>query len=154
MYSELRVGRFTRYLTLALALSSASACGDDDPVEPDPEPEVATMRLTVGATSVTISSNGTQSAPLTVNAGANTVTAAFLRADGSSEPLVTDAEFELQVEPTTPANLTFARTSAFSGTLTISGLTSGQTTTAEMALFHKIEQHEDFGPFPVTLRVN
>jgi hypothetical protein len=151
--SQLPTPRFTRYLTLALALTAA-ACGDDDPVEPDPEPEVATMRLTVGSTSVTIASNGAQSAPLPVALGANTITAAFLRADGSVEPLVTADEFELQVTPTTPTNLTFARTDAFTGTLTVTGLTSGQNTTAQMALFHKIEQHEDFGPFPVTLRVN
>lgn len=144
--------RSTRRLALALVAATALvACGDDDPVEPDPEPEVASVRLTVGATSVTVTT--TSSPTLTVASGTNAVTAEWLRADGSVESIVTDAEFDLRITQTSGTNLTWTPTGARSGTLVVAGLAAGASTAAQVALFHKAEQHTDFGPLTFTVRV-
>lgn len=143
--------RRTRFLALAfLALTAVSACGDD-PVEPEPEPEVASVRLTVGANSVTIST--TTSPTLTVASGTNTVTAEWLRADNSVESIVTDAEFDLRITQTTGSNLTWTATGARGGILVVTGLAAGASTAAQVSLFHKAEQHSDFGPLTFTVRV-
>jgi hypothetical protein len=137
-------------LTL-IALSAFAACSNDDPAEPDNEPEIASLRLTVGPNSVTVST--TQSPTLTVASGTNNVTAEWLKADGAVESRVTDAEFELRIRQTTGTNLTWTPTSARAGTLVVSGLSGGATTAAQVSLFHKAEQHDDFGPLAFTIRV-
>ena len=136
-----------------LFIGFATACDDDDPTAPEEEPDVATVRLTAGAQSITIPRSGQPSGNLVIPAGTSAVTAQFLKPDGSPETLVTEAEFELRIVPTTPANLAFNRTGAFAGNLVTTGLTSGQTTTAQVSLYHRIEQHEDFGPLPFTIRI-
>jgi hypothetical protein len=145
--------RHTRQLTVALIAAFAmAACSDDDPTEPpEEEPEVAAVRLTVGANNVTVST--TSSPTLDVASGANTVTAQWLKADGSVETIVTDAEFELRIAPATGTNPTFVTSGAFGGTLTVSGLSGGQTAAVRVSLFHKEEQHDDFGPLNFTIRV-
>lgn len=143
--------RRTRFLALAfLALTAISACGDD-PTEPDPEPQVASVRLTVGANSVTVST--TASPTLNVASGTNTVTAEWLRADGSVESIVTDAEFELRIAQVSGTSFTWTATGARSGTLLMTGLSAGGSTAAQVSLFHKAEQHSDFGPLTFTVRV-
>jgi hypothetical protein len=144
---------FRRARLVAAALMSAAvfvAC-DDDPAEPDDEPEVASVRLTVGANSVTVTT--TSNPTLNVASGANTVTATWLRADGSTETLVTDAEFELRISAVSGSNLAWTPSGANGGTLTVTGLAGGQTAAAQVVLFHKEEQHEDFGPVNFTVRV-
>ena len=125
------------------------AC-DDDPVAQEPEPEVATMRLTVGTQTITVSDNGTVTGGPIMVTGTVTISAEFLRADGTPDPLVTAAEFQLNADPANTGTVTFTRTSEFAGTLT--GVSAG-TTEIEFSLFHKAEQHEDFGPFPVSVQV-
>jgi hypothetical protein len=134
-----------------LALGAFNACSDDDPVEPDEEPEVASLRLTVGTNSVTIST--TQSPTLNVASGSNNVTAEWLKADGTVETRVTDAEFELRIAQATGSNLTWTPSSARAGTLVVTGLSGGATAAAQVSLFHKEEQHDDFGPLTFTIRV-
>jgi hypothetical protein len=110
------------------------------------------MRLTVGASSVEVEEDGTVTGgPLMVPAGNSTLTVEWLRADGTDDPLVTDEEFQLIATVSNTAVLTATRVDAFS--FTINGLQAGQSTTVEFALFHIEEQHEDFGPFTVTLQV-
>jgi hypothetical protein len=143
-----------RVRLMAVALLGATvfaACDDDDPAAPEEEPEVASVRLTVGANSVTVTT--TSNPTLNVAAGANTVTAQWLRADGSTETLVTDAEFELRINAVTGSNLTWTPTGAAGGSLAVTGLSGGQTAAAQVALFHKGEQHNDFGPVNFTVRV-
>lgn len=136
---------------LAIALLAAAACDDDDPIEPDDEPEVAAVRLTVGTSTVTV--NSTTSPTLNVASGTNSVTAEWLRADGSVEALVTDADFELRIaQATGTGTLTWAATNARTGTLTVTGLNAGQTVAATVSLFHKGDQHNDFGPLNFTVR--
>jgi hypothetical protein len=120
-------------------MAMLGACSDDPPEEE--EPEVETMRLVIGATTVnfTGSSCTPSVANVTIPTAGATVTATFLKADGTPETLVNDTEFELRVEPAGR----FTRTSAFVGT--ISGGAAG-TANLTFALFHKVEQHSDFGP--------
>lgn len=127
-----------------MATAFVVACGSD---EEEGEPEVETMRLVFGATTVNVNA-ACQATPATVTipTGGATVTASFLRADGSPEPLVTDAEFELRVEPAAR----FTRSSAFAGNITGGAAGSAQ---LSFELFHKVEQHEDFGPCSVTVTV-
>jgi hypothetical protein len=143
--------RSARRVAFALIAATAFVACDDDPAEPDPEPQVASVRLTVGANSVTITT--TSSPTLTVASGSNTVAAEWLKADGTVESLVTDAEFELRINQVTGTNLTWTATGARSGTLAVTGLAAGASTAAQVRLFHKVEQHEDFGPITFTVRV-
>jgi hypothetical protein len=144
--------RTLRIAALLLATGIPLAACDDDPVEAEPEPEVATLRLTVGTQVVTVNveSGTVTGGPITLPVGARTVQAEFLRADGTPDPIVTATAFRLDVTPTSTAVVTFARTSAFSGTLT--GLQSGQSTPVAFALFHLEEQHNEFSR-PVTVQV-
>jgi hypothetical protein len=155
--SPFRIRRTIPVLSLALLAATAVACSDDELVSPEQEPQVATMRLTVnttaGTSTVNVSENGTVTGGPLLIANNGTLTAQFLRADGTPDPLAAGFEFELRVTPATPANLTFTRTGQFGGTLTVTGLASNATTTAQFALFHTEEGHADFGPFPVTMRV-
>jgi hypothetical protein len=139
---------------VALLLLAAGACSDSNEPEEENEPEIQTMTLTVGTSSITIDkTTGAPSGQLVVPAGTSTLTAAYRRADGTNETLVTTEENQLRMTPTTPANLTFTSSGAFGGTLVTTGLASGQTTTASVALFHIEENHEDFGPYTITLRI-
>ena len=157
MLSSIQLRRGFRITAILTSLALVSACSDDDPIEPGEEPEVQSVRLTSGATTafpVTINkTNGQPSGNLRVGAGTTPITAAWLRADNTNETLISDAEYELRIVPTNAANLTWTAAGAFTGTLTTTGLTSGQTTTASVALRHKIEQHDDFGPYTITIQV-
>jgi hypothetical protein len=153
MFASTWTRRPLHVLVAALTLSAVAAC-NDDPVEPEPEPEVQTLTLTVGTSVVTIDrATGAASGQLVVPAGTSTVTAVWRKADGSIEDLVTSDEFDLKFEPDNPANLSWTANGAFGGTLTTTGLTSGQTTTAQVSLFHRAEGHPDFGGYPVTIRI-
>lgn len=143
--------RSVRHVAFALFAATALVACNDDPAAPDPEPQVASVRLTVGANSVTITT--TSSPTLTVASGTNTVAAEWLRADGSVESIVTDAEFELRIAQVSGTSFTWTATGARSGTLVMTGLPSGGSTAARVSLFHKGEQHDDFGPLTFTLRV-
>jgi hypothetical protein len=149
MFSQ--IVRRTAVLTTAAAFALGAVACSDDPAAPDDEPQVNAVRLTIGTTSITVS---TVSSPtITVAPGANAVTAQWLRADGSVEPLVTDAEFELRIRQATGSNLSWTASGARAGTLTVTGLAAGASTAAQVSLFHKVEQHDDFGPLTFSVRV-
>jgi hypothetical protein len=153
MLTTSRVRRSMQFAAALALLATTVAC-KDDPVEPEPEPEIQTMTLTVGASTISVdATTGAASGELVVPLGASTVTATFRKADGTNETLVTSDEFDLKFTPTDPTRLSWVANGAFGGTLTATGLTSGQTTTAQVSLFHKEEQHDDFGPFTITVRI-
>jgi hypothetical protein len=133
---------------VALAFGACSSATDEEA-----EPEVVTLRLTVGAQTITVSDNGTVTGgPIAISAtGTVTVSAEFLRDNGTADPLVTSAQFQLNADPADAGIVTFSRTGAFAGTLT--GASAGSTT-IEFSLFHIAEGHEDFGPFPVPVEVS
>ncbi|MGQ0813717.1 MAG: hypothetical protein ACT4O1_04560 [Gemmatimonadota bacterium] len=134
---------------LALTLF-AGAC-DDDPVDEGDEPNVGIVRLTVGTQTVTWTkaTGAVTGGPIVLTANTNVaVTAAFLLANGNSDPVVTAAEFRLEVEPAS-SNVTFTSTGAFTGTLR--GATAG-TTTANFQLHHIPAGHDEMD-FNVSITV-
>lgn len=132
----------------ALIAVTAVACKESTDPEED-EPEVASMRLTVGASTVTVAENGTVTGgPLRISTADQALSATFLKADGTPEAKVTSAEFRL--DATGGTGITFTRTGAFGGN--IKGASAG-TVTVTFSLFHLIENHPDFGPFPVSVQV-
>ena len=147
MFTLARVKRPLRAVPLMLGLTLAeSAC--DDTEEPQ-EPAVVTMRLTVGAQVIDVTEGTVTGGPIVINGNTN-LSATFLKADGSVETLVTADEFELRVTPANTNLVTFTRTGAFAGTL---NRVAAGGTQLEVALFHLIEQHEDFGPVDVAITV-
>lgn len=135
---------------VAAAVLAVLATGCKESTDPEEnEPEVATMRLTVGTSTVTVSENGTVTGgPLRITTADQALTATFLKADGSVESLVTAAEFRLDV--TGGTGITFTRTGSFAGN--IRGA-AASTTNVNVSLFHLIENHADFGPFTVPVQV-
>lgn len=143
MHANLYTGA-RRLAPLLLATALPAGCNDE---APPPEPMVETVELTVGTQVVEVPSTG---ASITIS-GNTSVSARFLKADGTVETLVTADEFELRLESADTGVVTFTRSGPFAGTL--NKVAAGQTT-IEVILFHTIEQHEDFGPHPVTITVN
>jgi hypothetical protein len=136
-----------RVAMLAASVLAIAACTDD---EHGHEAEVDFMRITVGAQEVMVNSTGAVTGgPISIVSGAVTaVSVEFLDAD-MDDALGAHAD-DYQVNITTPANVTFARTGPFAGTLT--GGTVG-TNNLAISLFHIEENHEDFGPFNVSVTV-
>jgi hypothetical protein len=135
----------------ALIASSGffAACDDDDPVEPPDEPTFNRVEFTLtsgGTTRVdTVTTTGTQTGNRNFPAGTTTVTvsARFLNPDGSVDPVVTAADFELRQGTGGSAGVTFTLTPGQSFQGTISGLTNG-TRSVMLQVFHKSEMHEEF----------
>src|SRR5687768_9384939 len=81
------------------------ACDDDDPIEPSDEPTFNRVEFALSSTTttdtdtVTVNTSGTQTGTADFPAGTTTVTinrTRFLRADGTEDPVVTAAAFELR----------------------------------------------------------
>jgi hypothetical protein len=144
-------------LTVALIAGSALLACEDDPAEPEPEPEFNRVEFTLmsGTTTRvdTVTTTGTQTGTRTFPAGTTTVTlsARFLKPDGTVDPLVTPATFELRGGTGGTAGVTFtpAQGQSFQGT--IAGLTNG-TRSIMMVLWHTAEGHEDFAQL-LTLQI-
>jgi hypothetical protein len=134
---------------LSLAACKDDATGADDH---DHEPEIEEMRLSIAGQVITVSDNGTVSpaGPIILPVGTSSVSAQFLDHDGQPDDHVTAAEFQLNVLPATGAPVSFTRstTNPFAGTLTAT--TAAENVVIRFSLFHIEEQHNDFGPFPVT----
>jgi hypothetical protein len=107
----------------------------------------------VGAQTITVSRNGAVTGgPIVITLPtALTITASFLNAAGSQDPVAHGGRFQLDVTPDSTSTVTFTRVSAFVGTLT--GVAAGSTNVA-VSLFHIGDGDTDFGPFPVAVTVN
>ena len=140
-------------LMVALVASSAlfAGCDDDDPVEPpsdEPTFNRVEFTLTAGGTTRvdTVTTTGTQTGNRNFPAGTTTVTITntrFLKADGTVDPVVTAANFELRQGAGGTAGVTFNLTAGQSFQGTIGGLTNGARTVM-IQLWHKADQHADF----------
>jgi hypothetical protein len=135
---------------LAVSLT-ATACNDDS-TGPEPEPAVTQMRLTFG-NGQTLTLTGTSTPTLRIPVGATTVTAQFLRADGSVDPVATAPTFRLRVIAPS-GNISYAQnaTNAFAGTLTATTATNTPIPVT-FGLLHVAEDHTDFGPLTVQITV-
>lgn len=136
--------RFAAVAVASLALGLAGCSSEDAH-----EVEVDRMVITIGATEYTVNSAGVYVGPVTLQQGvATNVTVEFL--DANLEDALAEHADEFQVEIDPAAGVTFTRTGPFSGTLT--GTAAGDVVVS-FALLHIEENHEDFGPFPVTITV-
>jgi len=137
-------------LALLLLVPAFSACSDDEEVEEDPAEAIEIIELTVGGVALRLDLDGNvvSGGPLTVAVGATVpLTARFLDEDGD-DISSTLGDFELR--GTSPTGVTFASTGDFTGTIT--GVTAGAGN-IRFALYHVIEQHEDWGPHDVAITV-
>ena len=145
-----RFRSFHTTVALLAIVPFALACNDDPADEGDPAEAVVAMRLTVGGQTITISETGAVTGGPIVIPRANTAIAAVFLDAANAVVSGLDAEFRLEVTSDNASIATFARISAFAGTLT--GVAAGQTT-LRFALFHVAENHEDFGFYPVPTTV-
>lgn len=147
------------HVAAALAITTlAAACGKDSTEPDEAEPSVASIRLAFSnaAAPVTFSGVAGETRNVTIPRGATTVTASWLRADGTIDPVATTQTFRLEVTPAATGGITFVRsaTNAFSGSITATTATAaGTTIPVQFALFHVAEGHEDFGPITVNIAV-
>ena len=149
MLSTLVTRRAARLLTAAVSLTAVAACNDRAEPDDDPGEEVESMWLVVTQgttnTTYTIATSGTVTpSPLRVPAGQSTVTATFLRADGSVVSASDLADFRLELSPRSGSTLTFTRTGPFVGTLNVTA-SNGTVIPVTLCLFHAGENHCDFG---------
>lgn len=136
-----------RAALVAVAALAMGACSED---EHDHEVEVDFMRITAGAQQVMVNSTGAVTGgPIALVRNASTnITVAFL--DAAMADALDDHADDFQVNITTPAGVTFTRTGPFTGTLVA---TTAGTYSVGFSLFHIEENHEDFGPFNVSVNV-
>ena len=147
MFFDIRFRSFLPYFAM-FTLLAVAAC-DDDPVEPeDPADAVVTMRLTVGTQAINITDGNVTGGPINLSVGNMAITATFLDDAGAQVTGLDD--FELRVTSDNATVASFNRTGAFAGNLV--GAAAGQTI-LRFSLFHLEEQHDDFGPFPVSVTV-
>jgi hypothetical protein len=129
------------------------AC-DDSPTdeEEDPADAIATLRITLANITVSMRAEdgNIASGPTSfvIGSGSHVLTAAFL--DQSGQPVAGLTDFELRVTPVNAALVTFARTGAFSGTVT---RVAAGTTRLKVGLWHTEEGHFDIGEFEVQIIV-
>jgi hypothetical protein len=139
-------------LALAALALTMSACKDDATgIDDDHDLHVESMRLTIAGQTITVAENGTVTGgPVNLAAGQHNITAVFLDDEGQPADDVTAIEFQLNVTIPNGTPVTFARstTNPFAGTFTVTGAQQGAA--IRFSLYHIEEQHEDFGPFPVT----
>lgn len=146
MLLSVRAARRVATLSLAALSLGLAGCSNTEDAE---EVEVDFMRITLGSQEALVNSTGAVSGALSVSNGVATpVTVEFLNAAMADALAARADDFQVQVTP--GSGLTFTRTGPFSGTITGS-LTGARS--ASFALLHIEENHEDFGPFPVTITV-
>lgn len=147
MLSNIRHPRRFAALAVAAVALSAAACKEDAGHH---GAEVDFMRITIaGQPAVTVNSTGTASGTLSITQGmATTFTVEFL--DATMQDALGDEADEFQANVSPGAGITFARTGAFTGTLT--GAAPG-TVAVSFAMFHLADSEEEFGPFSVDVTV-
>ncbi|HEX8362920.1 MAG TPA: hypothetical protein VF613_22545 [Longimicrobium sp.] len=141
MHQTFAFGRTFRAAAALALVGFASACNDSTTTA-EPEPDVASVRVTVGAQVVTISETGQQTGTLTLGQGTTPVTVAWLRADGSADPVVNSEDFEVRLVAQGSTGISFTPGGPFAGTL--SATSAGQKV-VQVQLHHLEEAHDEFG---------
>jgi hypothetical protein len=147
MITLFRSSRLLAALVVAAVSLTTAACSETDDHS---HAEVDFMRISIaGQTPVVVNSVGVASGSLSISQGvATTVTVEFL--DANQQEALGDEADEYQVNVTPGAGVTFARTGPFTGTLT--GAAAG-TVSVSFAMFHLVDQEEEFGPFSLNVTV-
>ena len=140
MYYPQTFGRALRVAATMALVGFAAACSGSTDAEP--EPDIASVRITVGTQSVSISETGQQTGTLTVAQGNTPVVVAWLRADGSVDPVVNSEEFEVRMIAQGSTGITFTPAGPFAGTL---NATSAGQKVVQVQLYHLEEAHDEFG---------
>ncbi len=140
MHQTFAFGRTLRAAAALALVGFASACNDS--TTPEPEPDVASVRVTVGAQVVTISETGQQTGTLTIGQGTTPVAVAWLRADGSPDPVVNSEDFEVRLVAQGSTGISFTPGGPFAGTL---NATSAGQKVVQVQLYHLEEAHDEFG---------
>jgi hypothetical protein len=145
------VRRYSATLALAVFLL-AGACGSDS-TGSTPDTAVAKFLIVLpGSVVITVTQACVVSGGPMLFFGFTSLDAQFAvrRADDTPDPVVTAADFEVQVGPAAGI-VTAASTGPFSASFTPHGGGDG---TITVALFHKSQNHLDFGPCSVPVHVN
>lgn len=135
-----------------------AGCSDDpagarDEGEEEQEQEVnnvAFLRVVIGSTTVVVNRQGAVIGnPVVIGPPPASITVVPL--DANSQPVNLSAtDFRVEVTTDGSARLTFARTSAFAGTLTRNAAGAA---TVTVGLFHTSKNHFDFPQHPISLTV-
>ena len=140
-------------LVSLLALGACGA-GQTDPV--DTEPDVTTMVLHFDQdVPFRATASGFQTQLFNIDEPGFTIqTADFLRLNGEPETMITIENFRLNVAGDSdggplPTGVVFTRSGPFAGT--VSGIGPGQSVLVYFSLHHVLPNHEDFGPFALTV---
>jgi hypothetical protein len=132
------------FYTLLSATLVLTACESDTIGGTGDEPDVAAMRITIGGQQITIDDDGVSGGPISIDAGtATSVSAVFLKPNGSTEPLVTAASYQLNV---TGATFQRSTTNPFAGTITL-----GSSGSVSFSLYNIETQETVFGPRSVAV---
>lgn len=148
--------RHARRVVLAVALMLGAGCSSEQ-TDPTPEPEFTTVVLELNQ-AIEFEADrevGFGNPTITVESGTVLISSVeFLLEDGTPDPAINELDFRIVVagsatgEPL-PEEVTFARTGSFTGT--IGGIAQGQTFQVFISLHHSPPNHDDFGPFPITI---
>lgn len=138
-----------RLATMFALIVASASCGEDTTEPEEEEPSTTQVRLTIGSQTQTFGPSG---GAITLSArGAVTVSAVWLKADGTSDPIANASEFRLQVTPPASgvgSNITYSGT-GHGGTLTIPAAVTNAP--VQFGLLHIAENHTDFGPLTVSI---
>lgn len=140
MHYPQTLGRALRVAATVALVGFTAACNGSTDAEP--EPDIATVRITVGAQTVSISETGQQSGTLTIAQGSTPVTVAWLSPGGSVDPVVNSEEFEVRMIAQGSTGITFTPAGPFAGTL---NATSAGQKVVQVQLYHLEEAHDEFG---------
>jgi hypothetical protein len=142
------MSKWMRAAVLVLVPLMASCTDDEEPlVSNDPGDAIAIIRLTIGQTTVDVTSSGA-SRDVDVPRGATTLAATFINNNGTTVTLPSATTYALDVVSSNTGRLTFTRTGAFTGTL--NGVLSGAATIS-VNLVHG--SHSHVGPRTVNVTV-
>lgn len=141
----------TKWMRIAalVLLPVMAACEGDDGGGPDTDPgdEVETIRLAIGTQTVELT-NGTANRAMDIPRGNSTMTATFLRANGTAVALPATGSFSIVVTSVNNARVTSTQVSPY--VVTLNGLQSGPST-LQVSLRHG--SHDELGPWPMTVNV-
>jgi hypothetical protein len=142
----------TKWMRIAaLAFIPMLAACNEDATGPgeDPGDDVQTIRLTLGTQTVDVSRTGSVGGTFEIPRGQSTLTASFLRENGTPLSLPLTGGFQINLTPSNAARVTVTRVSAY--VFTLNGVQTGAVALG-VELIHG--SHTELGPFTVNATVD